>query len=239
MPLLAFALVLSGCATYEYEEEIFLEVDGSGRLRVSGSREILSALHVAEGGSVGAMRARFEGPGLTIDSVRETERQGRRFVHVQGRFSSWNELCAHPAYRDRECLLQQNPDGELDLHLNLPSPARSVPEGVPPDAVVAVRLHFPSKVSFHNSTGGIERGNIISWERRVDDHFDSTPLVVDARFERRSVLATTVAVLGTAIAAVLLSVASILLWMVRKGRRQLAAERDAERSLSTQPPAAQ
>jgi hypothetical protein len=239
IPLVAIALTLAACTSYEYEEEVFLEVDGSGRLRVSGSTEILAALHDAADGGVSAMRSRFDGSGLAIDSVRETERQGRKFVHVQGTFSSWNELCAHPAYRHRECRLEQDADGELELHLNLPSPGRSIPEGIPPDAVVALRFHFPSTVRFHNSSSGIERGNIIGWERPVIEHFESTALAVVARFERRSVLATTAAVLGAAVAVVLLSVASMLIWMVRKGRRQLAEEMEAERSPVTQSPAAQ
>ncbi len=232
--MLAFATMLAACTRYEYEEEVFLEVDGSGRLRVSGSAEILETLHEAPDGSVSSMQSRFEGTGLTVDSVRETERQGRKYVHVQGRFTDWNELCAHPAYRHRECRLEGNDDGELELHLTLPSPERTVPEGVPSDALLALRFHFPSTVRFHNSSAGIQRGNIVGWEQTVTEYFASPELVVDARFERRSVLATTFAILGAAVAAVLFCVASLLFLMVRKGRRQLADEVEAARSADAQ-----
>ena len=230
--LVPWTLALPACTSYEYEEEVFFKVDGSGRFRVSGSSEILEALNGlsrlngpngADGGSASSMTARFEGPGFELDSVRETEREGRIFVHVQGRFANWNELCAHPAFADRECRLDVT-DDELELYLTLPVPEGDIPEGVSPDATIALRFHFPSTVRYHNSWSDIERGNIIAWERTAAEHFDATELVVEARFERRSVLATTVVILGTAVVVVLFSVALALFLMVRKGRRQLALE---------------
>ena len=238
--LVPWALALPACTSYEYEEEVFLEVDGSGRLRVSGSSEILQALNGlnglnrTDGGSMSSMTSRFEGPGFELDSVRESEREGRKFVHVQGRFADWNELCAHPAFADRECRLDVTDDDELELYLTLPRPEGDIPEGVSPDAPLALRFHFPSTVHYHNSRSDIERGNIIGWERTASEHFDAPELVVEARFERRSVLATTVVTLGTAIAVILFLVALALLLMVRKGRRQLALEADA--SLTAQTP---
>lgn len=235
--LVSWALALPACTSYEYEEEVFLEVDGSGRLRMSGSSEILEVLHAdsnrGNGGSTSSMTSRFEGPGFELDSVRETERDGRSFVHVQGRFTNWNELCALPAFADRECRLDVTDDDELELYLTLPSPEGDIPEGVPPGASLALRFHFPSAVNYHNAHGDMERGNIIVWERTVSEHFNATALVVEARFERRSVLATTVIILGTAVSVVLFSVALALLLIVRKGRRQLALETDAALSAQT------
>ena len=228
------ALLVSGCTAYEYEEEVFLGVDGSGSLRVSGSAEILAALH-ADPATAASMRARFLGPGLEVDSVRETERDGRRFVHVQGRFDAWNELCAHPVFANRECALE-TADDELTLRLTLPAPQRAVPEGVPSDAVLALRFHFPSSVRYHNSRGGIERGNIIEWERSPSQLFEASDLRIEATFERRTVLATTVVVLGTAIAIVVGAVALALWLMARKGRRQLALERDGAHTSTGQGP---
>lgn len=226
--MLAGALASTGCATYEYEEEIFLEVDGSGRIRVSGSSEILTALHELDrtgaSSTAAAMSSRFDAPGLEIESVRETERDGRRFVHVQGTFAAWNGLCRHPAFAERDCRLESTDDEALQLLFGLPASPTSLPDGVDDDAPLALRFHFPSTVSYHNSPGGIERGNIIEWERTAAEHFGGADLVVEATFERRSVLATTVVVLGMAIAAVVLSVALALFLMVRKGRRQLALE---------------
>ena len=118
-----WAVASAACTTYEYEEEVFLEVDGSGQLRVSGSSDILAALHALDDASTSSltsrMSSRFSGPGFELDSVRETERNGRRFVHVQGTFAAWNDLCAHPAFTQRECRLDVN-DDELHLYLVVP-----------------------------------------------------------------------------------------------------------------------
>lgn len=224
---IAIAPAVGGCVSYEYEEEVYLNVDGSGRLRVSGSSVILESLYDAPGGSASSMRPLFESLNFELDSVRTTERQGRRFVHVQGRFEDWNDVCGLPAFRERECHLDVDVEGSLELSFALPSPESVVPRDVPPDAMLAVRFHFPSPVRFHNSITGIERGNIIGWKRTVSEHFRGETLEVYARFERRSVLATTAVILGTAVGVVLLSVTVALLWIVRKGRKQLAREAEA------------
>ena len=54
--------------------------------------------------------------------------------------------------------------------------------------------------------------------------FGGEDLQVAARFERRSILATTLVVVGTSVALVALTMATALWWMVRKGRRQLAED---------------
>ena len=227
--LLAITILLVGtlgCTTFEYEEEIVLDVDGSGTVRFSGSTEILEALHPIGTADLQALTSFFDAPGLDIDSVRETEKGARRFLHVQGSFTDWNSLCRHPAFRYRECRLEQTDDA-LVLHVSFTGPTTGVPEHVPSDGALALRFHFPSTVRFHNSATGIERGNIIRWERSAEEYFGGAHITADARFERRSVLATTALVLGTAIGAVFLTVLIALVWMVRIGRRQLAAERQS------------
>lgn len=228
-------VLVTGCTTYEYEEEVFLAVDGSGRIRVSGSEEMLAALHVdpAHPVTTATIAELFQGPGVEIDSVRETERRGRRFLHVQGRFDEWNHLCALPAFADRDCRLEMS-DEELALYLTLPAPERGIPDRVPADAVLALRFHFPSSVRYHNSPRGIERGNIIEWERSPAELIDESELRVEARFERRSVLASTLVVLGTAFGIVAGAVGLALWLMVRKGRRQLALEGDSARTSTVQ-----
>jgi len=222
LTLVTFAFGLAACHAYDYEEEVFLEVDGSGRIRVSGSGALLKWIHGVEPPTVEAMRARFENPSLEIDSVRETERDGRRFLHLQGRFADWNELCGHPVFRTRRCRLSENKDGELELRFTVPAAdARGVPEDVVPDAVLAFRFHLPSKVRFHNSPAPVERGNIVRWERSAAEYFGGASLDAEVRFERRSVLESTFVVLGTALGLVVLTAALGLLWMVRKGRRQI------------------
>ena len=203
--LCAFAFALAGCESYEYEEEVFLATDGSGNIRISGTHELLGVIHDVEAPGVSSMRARFEDPALRIDSVRETSRDGRRYIHVQGRFEDWNALCRHPVFRVRDCGLRREDQRELSLFLSVPAITPERPNHVEPDDVLAFRFHFPSSVRFHNSRHDVERGNIIRWQRTAEELFGGDELRIEARFERRSVLATTVIVFGTALGLVVLT----------------------------------
>ena len=73
--VLLLLLAASGCTTYEYEEEVFLEVDGSGEIRMSGSTAAIEALHGLDEASVERAKALFEGEGVEILSALETERE--------------------------------------------------------------------------------------------------------------------------------------------------------------------
>ncbi len=222
--LLCFLLVAaSGCTAYEYEEEVFLEVDGSGEIRMSGSAAAVQALHGLDQADAEGAKALFEGEGVEVLSALETERDGRRFVHVESRFSDWEKLCRVPAFRGRRCALAAEKDG-LALELSLPSPRAAAPEGLDPQALLALRYHLPSTVRYHNSPGHIERGNILSWKRTLREHFAGRPLDVEVHFDRRTVLAAAVSIVGIALALVAASIATALFVMVRKGRRQLRAE---------------
>jgi len=221
--LLVVLLAASGCTTYEYEEEVFLEVDGSGEMRMSGSTAAVAALHGLEAATAESAKALFEGEGVEILSALETERERRRFVHVEARFSDWEKLCRLPAFRDRGCRLAKGEE-DLALELSFPSPRAAAPEGLDPQALLALRYHFPSTIRFHNSPSDIERGNILSWKRTLREHLAGRPLDVEVRFDRRTILAAAVSVMGLALGLVLASIAIALFLMVRKGRRQLRAD---------------
>ncbi len=154
---------------------------------MSGSVAALRAIHQIEGDAAGA-KALFEAEGVEIVSARETEREGRKFEHVEARFGDWDALCRTPAFRGRDCRLTEGEEG-LALELSLPSPREAAPEELDPQAVLALRYHFPSTIHYHNSPGGIERGNILAWKRTLREHFAGRPLDVEVRFDRRTILA--------------------------------------------------
>ena len=226
--LLGLTLGVLGCQSYDYEEEVFLRADGSGRIRVSGSADLLKWFDGVDPATMEGMRARFDDPRLEIDAIYETKREGERFLHVEGHFADWNALCQHPVFGNRQCRLEPDGADELELRSSVRAPPLEDPDAVrpSPDARLAFRFHFPSKVRFHNSPGGIERGNIIRWECSAAELLGGGRLDAEARFERRSVLASTLVVLGVAFALVIGAVSACLFWMVRKGRRQLL--RDGE-----------
>lgn len=216
-------LVLASCASYEYEEEIFLEVDGSGRFRVSGSAEALESIHGLEKADAAVMERYFEDPSVALASVRENEKNGRRFVHVQGRFSHWSDVCRHPAFAERGCGLIETQDG-LKLRFSLPPLSRPPPDSSDEEAILAVRFHIPSTVTYHNAARGIERGNILRWERPLWSHSGEEPLEITVEFDRRSVLSATVRILVLALSTVVVAILVAVGAMVRKGRRELAQE---------------
>src|SRR5512138_3353864 len=93
--LVVAALILSACGTrlvkkqYEYEEEMYLALDGSATLNVNASIPALVALRGVDLNP--SPRTRFdrdrirrfyEGPGVTVTALSSSRRYGRRFVHV-------------------------------------------------------------------------------------------------------------------------------------------------------------
>ena len=79
--LVAALLALTSCTTYEYEDEVFLNVDGSGSLRISGSRALLRAIDEIFEDDLDAIGSALAEPAFGLDSVRETRRDaGLRIV---------------------------------------------------------------------------------------------------------------------------------------------------------------
>jgi len=221
--VLLLLLAETGCTVYEYEEEVYLEIDGSGEIRMSGSAAAIEVLHDLEAATPESAASLFRGEGVEVLSARETERDHRKLVHVEARFSEWEKLCELPAFRGRRCSFERG-DRELALELSLPPPQGTAPESLDPRAVLALRYHSPSTIRQHNSPKGIERGNILSWERTVREHFAGRPFALEFRFDRRTILATTLWIVSLALALVVASIGTALFVMVRKGRRQLRAE---------------
>jgi hypothetical protein len=221
-PLLAL-LLASACTTYEYEEEFFLELSGAGRIRVSGSKGILYALHGIDDPTLDSLRAHFAGAGLEPVSALETTRDGRSFLHLELRFPSFPELCRSAPFRERRCELSVSTE-EQRLLLDSPPVAGAPGDDVDQAGVLALRFHLPSTVRYHNSPTGVERGNILSWERGVGEYFEGAPFAIEARYGLRSILAATVRIVLTAAALVTVLIGVAIGWMVRKGRRQLESD---------------
>ncbi len=93
---LLIALFASACGggllkkEYEYEEELYLALDGSATLNVNASVAALVALHgadldVSPRARVDRedVRALFHGPGVEVSTPTLSRRDGRRFVHVR------------------------------------------------------------------------------------------------------------------------------------------------------------
>ena len=229
------ALLLTGAACgsslfgreYEYEEEIYLKVDGSATVVVNTSLPALSALRgapsfdAADGGvDREAVRRFFQSDVTEVTRVsRPWERHGRKFVQV--RVSTANITSLSRSVPFAWSTYAFTPRGETVTFVQAIGPS-TLPNAKGPwqgNELVAVRLHVPAKIQFHNAPSKqVSRGNIVSWEQSLTDRLAGKPLRVEVRMERNSILAWTLTIFGGAAAAAAVLFVLVIWWVRRKGR---------------------
>jgi hypothetical protein len=234
LPRLATALLLvtalRGCLTYEYEHEIWLQVDGSGVVHVTGRPALWTAfksLPLDESdpeAMKAAARKLFAESGLDVRRVTVTKRRGHVYLFVSAAFKDVNRISYTRAFPDLRVGLRRE-DGRLMLDGSWQRPIEALPgagaekDG---DGLMAVRLHLPSRVYSHRrAADGVERGNILSWRQETASALEGGRLEFGASMDERSILSSTVMLFAGAVvlAVVLLAIA---LWaVVRQGRKDL------------------
>ena len=224
-----------GRRLYEYEEEIYLNVDGTATVNVNASVASLVALRGADF-SVDPVarldrervRAFFAGPGVTVTRVSLSRRDRRRFVHVTLDVDDIRRLSKVPPFAWSSYRLDRR-DGVLEFRQVV---GRSV--GKPVDEVgwtggeaVRFRVHVPSEIPFHNSPSGVERGNILGWDQPLAERANGAPLEMEFQMEPESILYSTLLLFGGTIVAAGLAFAIAIWLFIRKGRRADIIERAA------------
>jgi hypothetical protein len=214
---------------YEYEEEIYLKIDGSADIVVNTSIAALAALRGAAlptdpDAQVDRdrVRALYPSPATTVTRVsRPWRRAGRRFVQVRVQTANIRALSqaapfAWSAYRF------DTKDGLFVYRQTMGAPAGAPPAhaGWDGSEVVAVRMHIPAKIRYHNAPSKeVERGNIVEWEQPLRDRLAGKPIDIEVRMETESILARTLLIFGISAAAALSLLAVIVLWVRRAGAR--------------------
>ena len=237
--LAVLALLLTSCASpfgrqYEYEEELYVGVDGSATLIVNASMAALAALHGLDvpldpGAAVDRdrIRALYSSPVTTVSRVsRPWRRDGRRFVQIRLEVADLRRLSqASPFAWSRYTFTQQGDVLEFVQELG-PSAGKNVGDvGWDGGELMAVRLHIPSRVTYHNAPShSIARGNILSWEQPLKARLAGEPLRVEVRFGHQRILVLTVALFLAAMAAAAATVGGLIWWVVRKGRQRAARQ---------------
>jgi hypothetical protein len=231
-PIIATLLLLAsfeGCVRYEYEHEIWLAVDGSGTVHVTG-RPVLWAAFKGVGQiadpdqtiSREQVRQLFERSGLEVRRVTRVRRAGKSYLFISADFKDVNALNGTPAFPDLRIRLQRE---GTNLVLSGRWEPRDKPPSVGEDArqgLMAIRFHLPSRIHSHkNAFGGVQRGNIVGWRQDVEKGLAGTPLEFGAVMDQRSILHATVLLFVKAI-VIALSLVGIGLYLAyRKGRREL------------------
>jgi hypothetical protein len=222
---------------YEYEEQLYLSVDGHASVIVNASIPALVALRgmpldpsPALRPDRNAVRTMLEGMGCEVDGVGQPwTRRGRRFIQM--RISSTDvrtlsrcRLLSWSAYA-------LDPQGETTLLYTqkVGPPTPGAPGAVNWDGteIVGFKLHLPSRVLDHNvkrladgSNGEIERGNILSYEQRLTDRRAGVPVEMRVLMGAESILAQTLMIFAGAAAAALAAIAIVIWLTMRRARRR-------------------
>lgn len=226
--MLVSVLVLAACGgvmsrKYEYEEEIFLALDGSASVFVNASVPALvalrgAALPVDPGARLDrqVVREMYASPVTEVANVTTSRRDGRRYVHLRIDVADIRKLSDATPFAWSQYRYQQN-DGLFEYTQVLQAAAgKDVGDvGWEGNELVAIRVHLPSKVEFHNSPSrAIERGNIIVWEQTLAERRKGTPLELTVRMQSESILFRTLALFGLMMAAVAVTFVAAI-WFVK------------------------
>jgi hypothetical protein len=190
---------------YEYEEEIFLALDGSASVYINASVPALVALR---GVSLPldpsarldriAVRDLYESPVSHVASVTTSRREGRRYVHLRIDVPDVRKLSeAAPFAWSKYRYLEGDATFEFGQLMTTAAGKDVGNVGWGGDELVAVRMHLPSVITFHNAPSRrTERGNIVVWEQPLAERLKSTPLDIQATMEKESILFRTLALFG-------------------------------------------
>ncbi len=234
--VLAFvAAAVAGCGSggglfrqYEYEEEIYLSLDGTATVYVNGSVPALDALRGASLNSDPHARLDRDGvrrfyttPVTHVAEIIESRRSGRRFVHVRidvddvrrlgeaGPFA-WSTYDLH--LEGNHYLYRQSVGAAVNKSVgNVGWTGREL---------VAFRLHLPSLIDYHNAgADNLKRGNVLVWEQTLTDRLRGAPLVLDARMRTQSILYSALWLFGATLVAVALMFGIVIAAVRRSGSR--------------------
>ena len=231
--VLIAVLVSLGCGNviarkYEYEEEIYLALDGSATIYVNASVPALVALRgVALPLDPGArldrtvVRDFYTTPVTRVASVTTSRREGRRYVHLRLDVADIRRLAEAPPFAwSTYRYLEGHDRFEFGQQVQAAAGRPAGNAGWTGDELVAVRLHLPSRVDYHNSPSRtIERGNIIVWEQPLTERLKGTPLVVEARMEKESILFRTLALFAGMAVLVVFTFVGVI-WFVKSRKIQ-------------------
>jgi hypothetical protein len=226
-------LLLVGCSgsllkkQYEYEEELYLGLDGSATLNVNASVPALVALRGIDLNP--SPRARFdrerirgfyEGPGVTVSALNSSRRYGRRFVHVSLDVPDVRTLeHVAPFTWSTYHFAREGDLYEFKQTVGAPTDKRLGDVGWNGSELVAFRMHLPSRIAYHNAPSHRpERGNILEWEQPLVDRLRGAPIDIDVQIETQSILARTLLLFGTTIVAAFATMALVVWWVARRGQ---------------------
>lgn len=227
----ACAALASGCGAlpqrYEYEEEIYLRLDGSATVNVNASVASLVALRgvdlpVDPKARVDRERVRalFVTAGAPAPRVTFSRRQGRRFVHVGLEVPDIRQLHQQPMFAWSTYQLDRESESvTYRQHVGAAAGASGARIGWSGSESIVFKMHIPSEIPYHNAPSRkTERGNILRWEQPLAARLAGEPIDVEVRMEPESILYSTLLLFGLTIVAAALTFGLVIWWVARRGR---------------------
>ena len=234
---------------YEYEEEVYVSLDGTATVYVNAS---LAALNALRGTSFAtapnapldreAVRAFFSTPVTRVNGqISASRRSNRRFIRVKLDVDDIRRLGEAAPFAWSKYEFKR--DGDLYRYRQAIGPVENVESvenvenvgsvGNPAGKIaagagwngretVAFRLHLPSEIRYHNN-GRLTRGNILTWEQPLADRLRGAPIALDARMDPESILYRTLWLFGWSFLAVAITFGLVIWWV----RGRAPAERIA------------
>jgi hypothetical protein len=228
---------------YEYEEQLYLSVDGSATLVIDSSIPALVALRRLPLDPSTRMpvdrdqiRRIYATAGCADVSVGQPwTRYGRRFVQITVEASDVTALASCGPVSWSSFAFERLQDGErtvIHYRQTVGASAGGDPGPVNWDGgeLVGFKLHLPSRILFHNvkrledgANGEPERGNILTWEQRLTDRRAGHPITMEVRMDSQSILYRTLGLFAGAFVAAMLLIATIVWWTILRARRKVRA----------------
>jgi hypothetical protein len=235
---LAAAVASAACSgvfrQYEYEEDLYLSLDGTATLYVNSSIAALDALRGASFDPSpvatvdrAAVREYFSAPfARVVGRVATSRRSGRRFVHVRIDVDDVRNLDRMAPFAWSKYEFRREGDQYRYDQTIGPSAAKPIGDaGWSGREIVAFRLHLPSKIAYHNALpGDLRRGNILVWEQPLADRLRGVPLALEARMETESILHRTVLLFAATMVAVAIVFVLIIWRILRRGAKMEGTE---------------
>ena len=239
---LVIVLAAASCGTggglfreYEYEEEMYLSLDGRATVYVNSS---IQALNVLRGTAFDprptvrvdreAIRRYFTSPVTRVTRVSTSRRSRRQFVHVRLETDDIRQLATAAPFAWSSYRLDQRGD-IVRYQQAVVAPARSDEADAPSpwdgDELTAFRVHLPSVVEYHNAgAGNLRRGNIVVWEQALAERMRGVPLDLEVQMQPQSILYSTLILFAAMFGAVTVLFGAIIWWVIRKGRRAAVSD---------------
>src|SRR5262245_61270505 len=213
---------------YEYEEDCYVSLDGKATMYVNTSVAALNALRGTSfdaapdaSADLDGIKAYFTTPQSRVERITTTRRNGRRYVHVSLVTNDLRRLSDAAPFSWSSYELNESA-AEVIYHQEV----RASRGGNTPgslewrgDEIAAFRLHMPSRILFHNSPFGVQRGNILAWEQPLGDRLRGEPIEIEVRVEAQSILYRTLLLFVATMVLVALMFLLAIWWVIRYGRR--------------------